>query len=531
MALLFDIKQTRVKIVASAIALVLSAGLAGCNDDDDDDNNSSEASSLQAETQPFGWGAMYADASGSAQGTTGGEGAAQESIYIVTTRQELKDALNNVRSKTYVAGDSVAETAAKLEPKIIYWQGTIHGDELEGGGYADAEYYKTHPNKTKFDFDLYVKGFDADYMAHLDEVIAAGGDDAAAAQEEKDLIKKQNGQRGQYANNQKSQIQFQVPPNTTLLGVGSDAKLVEGYLSLNTTSQSFNVTENSNIIIRNITFQAPRDFAPAWDAGDGDTGNWNARYDAISINDGANIWIDHCTFTDGEYPDSGEEVIFGHHVQRHDGLLDIEDSADYLTISYNIFTDHDKTTIIGSGDGDEGNYRVTFSGNLWNNVTQRAPRVRWGQVHLYNNLHIGASDADYPILYSIGMGYRSSILSESNGFNFSGAGVDESTIIGFYNGTKFKDVGSWYNGEPATNLNQIALDKCKAGQDEAIAQGVTPDAEEHTDWITETCTNDPGWQPPYSYTVAKSAQELETFVKDNAGAGKLNIAIPDTASE
>ncbi|WP_244664690.1 hypothetical protein [Candidatus Symbiopectobacterium sp. 'North America'] len=155
-------------------------------------------------------------------------------------------------------------------------------------------------------------------------------------------------------------------------------------------------------------------------------------------------------------------MLFGKHIQRHDGLLDIEDGADYLTISYNVFEEHDKTTIIGSGDSDEGEYRITFEGNLWSNLTQRAPRVRFGQVHLVNNYHCGATDADYPILYSIVMGFASSILSEGNVFNFQGAGAEESTIIGAYKGSKFKDNGSWFNGVQAKNLNQIAIEKCTA---------------------------------------------------------------------
>lgn len=438
----------------------------------------------------------------------------------------MKDALSNVRSPNYLAGDAAAELAAKLEPKIIYWVGTIRGDDLGNGTYADATYYKTKPNKTTFDFDLYVKAFDTDYMAQLQATINAGGAEAAAAQTELTLLKKQNGQRSQYANNQKAQIQFQVPPNTTILGVGQDAKLEEGYLSINTLSHTFNKTDNSNIIIRNITFQAPRDFAPAWDASDGASGNWNARYDAVSINASKNVWIDHCTFTDGEHPDSKEQVLFGKHIQRHDGLLDIEDGADYLTISYNVFEEHDKTTIIGSGDGDKGEYRITFEGNLWSNLTQRAPRVRFGQVHLVNNYHRGASDADYPILYSIGMGFASSILSEGNVFNFQGAGVEESTIIGAYKGSKFKDNGSWFNGAQAKNLNQIAIEKCTALQEQekatAESAGKVPG-----NWALETCTNDIGWEPPYTYAVGKSIAAVEKYVLENAGAGKLSISLPD----
>ncbi|MEI8631272.1 hypothetical protein P4S72_02485 [Vibrio sp. PP-XX7] len=168
-------------------------------------------------------------------------------------------------------------------------------------------------------------------------------------------------------------MQFQVPPNTTILGVGSEAKLVEGYLSLNTMSQTFGQTENSNIIIRNVTFEAPRDFAPAWDGSDGASGNWNARYDAISINASNHIWIDHCSFSDGEHFDKDEPVIFGKHIQRHDGLLDIEDDSDYITLSYNVFSNHDKTMIIGSGDSDAGDYRITFEGTYGKTAPSALP--------------------------------------------------------------------------------------------------------------------------------------------------------------
>lgn len=514
-----------VRLLACAVAIAFSGlVLSGC------DNSQQPAAEmvspdLPVKTAPFGWAAQYQNSEGKFYATTGGEGAHENSIYVVTSRQELKDALNNIRSPRYIAGDIDAELKAKLEPKIIYWQGIIRGDDLGNGRYADAEYYKTKPNKTTFDFDLYVKAFDQNYMTQLKATAEAGGSGAAAASAELSLLKKQNGQRSQYANNQKAQIQFQVPPNTTILGVGSEAKLVEGYLSLNTLSHTFGKTDNSNIIIRNITFQAPRDFAPAWDASDGDKGNWNARYDAVSINASKNVWVDHCTFTDGEHPDYQEPVLFGKPIQRHDGLLDIEDGADYLTISYNIFTQHDKTVLIGSGDGDKGEYRVTFEGNLWDNSVQRSPRVRFGQVHLLNNYHRGATDTNYPILYAIGMGFASSILSESNVFNFQGGGADENLIIGAYKGSKFKDNGSWFNGNPASNLNPIAIDKCRALQ-EASKTSAESFGKPVPEWALETCTNELEWSPPYAYSVGRSIAAVEKYVLENAGAGKLEIALP-----
>lgn len=118
---------------------------------------------------------------------------------------------------------------------------------------------------------------------------------------------------------------------------------------------------------------------------------------------GSNIWIDHCTFTDGRHPDGEAPVGFGGRtVQRHDGLLDMEDGTDFVTVSYSRFTDHDKALLIGSGDGradrDRGHLRITFHHNLFRNTLQRSPRVRFGEVHTYNNLFLGSTrDPDYPM--------------------------------------------------------------------------------------------------------------------------------------
>nr|WP_281048194.1 hypothetical protein [Streptomyces himastatinicus] len=85
------------------------------------------------------------------------------------------------------------------------------------------------------------------------------------------------------SNAQKQQIQLTVPSNTTLLGTGRDAALLGVYLTVNT---------GRNIVIRNLRFEAPTDHFPSWDPGDGATGAWNARFDALSVVTGRNIWIE-----------------------------------------------------------------------------------------------------------------------------------------------------------------------------------------------------------------------------------------------
>ncbi len=74
----------------------------------------------------------------------------------------------------------------------------------------------------------------------------------------------------------------------------------------------------------------------------------------------------------------------------HDGQLDITNGSDYVTASWNRFTDHDKTMLIGSTNNpsqDLGKLRVTVHHNHFENTLQRLPRVRFGQVHVYNNYY------------------------------------------------------------------------------------------------------------------------------------------------
>ena len=53
-------------------------------------------------------------------------------------------------------------------------------------------------------------------------------------------------------------------------------------------------------------------------------------------------------FSDGDNPDSAQPVYFGRPYQVHDGLVDITNASDLVTVSYNRLHDHDKTMLIGS---------------------------------------------------------------------------------------------------------------------------------------------------------------------------------------
>lgn len=128
--------------------------------------------------------------------------------------------------------------------------------------------------------------------------------------------------------------------------------------------------------------------------------------DAFSISDSSHhVWVDHCDISDGS-----------------DGNLDVNDGSDYVTISWTKFSysgqrpgGHQFSNLVGSSDnepGDAGHLRVTYHHDWWaDHVDERMPRVRYGQVHLFNNLYTAVGNS-----YCIGLGYFANILTEANVF-------------------------------------------------------------------------------------------------------------------
>jgi pectate lyase len=392
-----------------------------------------------AERAPVGWASTGSGTSGGAGGRT----------WTVETRAELEAALAN-------DGDPTA-------PKVIRVVGDINGHESDDGSLLGEQDY--------------APGYD------LGKYMSCFGEDGAVWSDTRFAHCKQQRQLRQTGSNkEKAQIQLTVPSNTTLVGTGRDARLLGVFLTVNT---------GSNIVVRNLHLEAPVDHFTGWSPDDGTRGSWNARFDALTVITGRNIWIDHCTFTDGRFPDREAPLGFhGERVQRHDGLLDIEDGSDLVTVSGSRFEDHDKAILIGSGDGrgdrDRGHLKVTFVRNLFSGIVQRAPRVRFGQVHVVNNVYRGRAP-----LYALGVGVESAIFSERNVFHFP----RPSQTVAAYGGEHFHDTGSWFDGRPA-GLNAVAS---RLG-----------------------LADDVGWDPAdvYDYRALTSPSAVERYVLRHAGTGR-----------
>ncbi len=176
-----------------------------------------------------------------------------------------------------------------------------------------------------------------------------------------------------------------IRANKTLIGIGDSPTLVGNVDFEN---------DEGNIIIENLNITNPY-------AG--------SSYDGMSVTQNiTNVLITKCTFYD-----------------CGDGCLDISNNSDFITVSWCKFyytpsapdPDHTFASLVGSSDkqtDDEANLRVTYHHNWWTTgVKERMPRVRYGQVHVYNNYYSNLVAGGY----CIGVGCGSRIRVENNYFN------------------------------------------------------------------------------------------------------------------
>jgi pectate lyase len=311
-------------------------------------------------------------------GTTGGAAAAPDQTYVVHNRAELIAALNDGTFSSTAPGNPSHQS------KIVYVVGTIDANVDDGNNPLACE-------------DYYRDGYSLDaFLAAYDPDVYIGA--PAGPLEDARLASRTQQMR---------RVRIRVGSNTTLVGVGTDATIVGAWLDARTTSG----IRPQNIIIRNITFRDTYDCFPAWVPGDG----WNAEYDSISVRNATNVWIDHNTFENRDTAELAEH--FGEPYEVHDGQVDITNDADLLTVSWNRFRENNKGgSLVGASDGatgDRGRLRVTFHHNFYENIGQRAPRVRYGQVHVYNNYYRIASSV---YSYTWGSGVESAIVAENNYF-------------------------------------------------------------------------------------------------------------------
>ena len=246
-----------------------------------------------------------------------------------------------------------------------------------------------------------------------------------------------------------------VRTNKTIIGIGS-APTIYGRL---------NISNRSNIIIRNLNIN--------YNADEGSSDPWT---DGISVQNSNHIWIDHCSIYNSP-----------------DGLIDMTNMSDFITVSWCKFyyetgiynTLHHFTNLIGSDDdytGDRGKLHITMHHNWWaDRCRERMPRVRFGQVHVYNNYYNCTGNN-----YCIRPGVEAQLLIENNYFDH----VDEPI-----EGDDDADPNSLVESH-----NNI-FDNC-------------------TNMSTLNPGNDDVFTPPYSYTP-DDTNNIPSIIMGGAGANKL----------
>jgi pectate lyase len=159
-------------------------------------------------------------------------------------------------------------------------------------------------------------------------------------------------------------IELKQISNVTIVGVGNGAVFDQ---------LGIHIREASNIIIQNVTVQnVKKSGSPTSNGGD-----------AIGMESGVrNVWVDHANLL----ASGGEDAGF-------DGLFDMKDNTQYVTLSYSTLRNSGRGGLIGSSESDRTNGFVTFHHNLYENIDSRTPLLRGGIAHIYNNYYVSLHES------------------------------------------------------------------------------------------------------------------------------------------
>ncbi|MCK9560499.1 MAG: T9SS type A sorting domain-containing protein [Candidatus Marinimicrobia bacterium] len=258
-----------------------------------------------------------------------------------------------------------------------------------------------------------------------------------------------------------SKISVKRTGNISIIGLGSDAGL-NGF--------GIKIVECSNIIIRNLTFADCH----------------VDEKDALELDECQNVWVDHCTFTDSPANDPNGS--------NHDGLLDIKNGSRNITVSYNYFTNHRQTCLLGHTKSQitDTVMTVTYYRNWFDGTYSRHPRIRFAKAHIVNNLYTDIQS------YGVGVTCEAQVFVEANYFENTPVPVLISQV---------NDPGETLSGDPVGYIRSLDNFTVSSGE------------------IVENLTGyhfDPNAY--YSYEAVPSSM-VKTLVMENAGAGVLDTTV------
>ncbi|MBN1130760.1 MAG: hypothetical protein JXA71_17355, partial [Chitinispirillaceae bacterium] len=175
-----------------------------------------------------------------------------------------------------------------------------------------------------------------------------------------------------------------------------------------------------------------------------------------------------------------------------DGLIDMTESSQNITISWNIIHDSFKAMLVGKSDSDDSDRKVTFHHNYFHDLWERVPSYRGGTGHIYNNVFQDIWQS------AVNSRREAKLRVEGNVFEKVGnGGIDDDTdfergpIGAYYSST----IGFW-------DVKDNLFSDCKGSQP-----------------TTSTCS----FTPSYSYSrTLQPASEVKETVLAYAGVGKLD---------
>ncbi|GIE80694.1 pectate lyase [Actinoplanes philippinensis] len=169
---------------------------------------------------------------------------------------------------------------------------------------------------------------------------------------------------GGSCNTAADKIELKEISNVTIIGVGAGATFDQ---------LGIHIRDSSNIIIQNVTVKnVKKSGSPTSNGGD-----------AIGMESTVrNVWVDHVTLE----ASGGESEGF-------DGLFDMKDDTQYVTLSYSILRNSGRGGLIGSSETDTGNSFITFHHNKYQNIDSRTPLLRGGVAHIYNNHYFSLNES------------------------------------------------------------------------------------------------------------------------------------------
>lgn len=260
-------------------------------------------------------------------------------------------------------------------------------------------------------------------------------------------------------NSRSSKIDVKEVENLSIIGV-ADRGEFDGI--------GITISRANNIIIRNLSIHHVR----------------GGSSTAIEITESShNIWIDHNDFY--SELDVGKDY--------YDGLVDIKRNAEYITVSWNRFYNHNKTMLVGHTDN-EGLKpdKITYHHNYFFNLNSRVPLIRYAEVHMFNNYSKDIVDT------GINARVGAKVRVENNYFDNVGAGTIDSAT-----GQRKGPLG-WFYGSPSTGYWHVSGNvfiNCPVSEYEST-----------------TTMN-----IPYNYSsVLHSAEEARDLVLQYAGVGVID---------